>query len=59
MLHTKFVTLAAEFETLQRDLVRTNDPCLRKALLPELSSKLREIEELTRPVRNELTEHLD
>lgn len=36
----QFVTRAAEFETLQSHVERTNDPALRRAMLGELTSKL-------------------
>lgn len=33
----RFVTLAAEFESLENEIDRTNDPALRMALLRELA----------------------
>lgn len=55
MEHSRFATLAAEFETLQRDLQQTNDPALRKAFLIEIRSKLDAIEEMTKSLREEIT----
>lgn len=50
----QFATLAAEFETLQKELRRTNDPPTRKALLTEIRAKLQEIQRAAKVIRKEL-----
>lgn len=42
----EFIRLAAEFETLQNELERTNDPALRRAFLIAIRSKLELIQGL-------------
>lgn len=54
MEHGRFVTLAAEFESLERDIERTNDPALRTALLRELALKLRDLDEMAKLAIREL-----
>lgn len=50
----QFATLAAEFETLQKELHRTNHPPTRKALLTEIRAKLQEIQRAAKVIRKEL-----
>src|SRR5690348_6216177 len=54
MEHGHFVTLAIEFESLQKEIERTNDPALRNALLGELASKLRELDEMAKSAIRQL-----
>lgn len=52
----QFITLAVEFETLEKALRETNDPPTRKALLVEIRTKLYQIEEAAKAIRYELIE---
>lgn len=54
MEHGRFVTLAAEFESLQNEIERTNDPALRSALLRELALKLRDLDEMAKSAIRDL-----
>lgn len=54
--NNNFVMLAAEFETLKREIERTNDPTVRRALLTELALKLNELQRIAKSAIQELAE---